>query len=222
MPGRALETETWEMLEPQVKTLWRVENLISTLIIALMVGVPEFLITRRLDNWRVPPLTITGGLLVLSLGIGQWIVGRTYHLYRFRLGEDDLAVAKGVFWRSWRFVSRNRIQHVDISAGPIARALGLVNVSLFVGGMPTAAVSIPGLTEARGEQLRATLIKDTPKQATDEPIAPMVAPSDSDPQLPDLPPSPIAGTAWQPPGLEGLAEIPTAPPANDTPPQEPR
>lgn len=219
MPGRALETETWEMLEPQVKTLWRVENLITTLVIALIVGVPEFLITRRLDNWRVPPLTITVALLVISLGIGQWIVGRSYHLYRFRLGEDDLAVAKGVFWRSWRFVSRNRIQHVDISAGPIARALGLVNVSLFVGGMPMAAVSIPGLTEARGEQLRATLIKDTPKPAPEEP-APATPPTI--PLADPLPPSPLVGSTWQPPGLEGLQEIPPSPPTTPQPPQEPR
>lgn len=150
----------WERLEPQVRTLWRVGNLVTTAVFAGLLAIPEFLVTRRLDWWFLPPLTVTVLVTLLSLGLGQYMVGKSFDRYRFRLGDDDLAVAKGVFWRNWRFVSRNRVQHVDITAGPVAQWLGLVEVSIYVGGMMTAAATIPGLTVRRGEELRARLIKD--------------------------------------------------------------
>lgn len=157
--GDRIDIESWTKLEPKVKTLWRATNGITSLVISLMFIVPDVIVRKTMNKWPLFPFAVP---LIAFVVIGlfvQLMVGRSYACYRYQLGEDDLAVAKGVLWKSWRFVNRNRIQHVDLTSGPIARALGLVEVSIFVGGMPAAAVTIPGLSMADGEKLRSTLVR---------------------------------------------------------------
>lgn len=162
----------WDHLDPNVKNLWRIGSLISSLIIGALPVFPILILQSNSPTrfatwmWAIPP-----AVFVIYLILGQIFVGRAFDCYRYRLGEDDIAVAKGIFWKSWRFVNRNRVQHVDLHAGPIARALGLVQINIYVGGMPEAAASIPGLSVARGEELRSRLIKADIERPVVSPIS---------------------------------------------------
>jgi membrane protein YdbS with pleckstrin-like domain len=155
-----IDITKWSQLEPKVKTLWRVSNAIYALLLSGLAIVPDLIVRKATKGaWPLFPFALPLIAFVVLGLLMQWVVGRSYYCYRYKLGEDDLAVAKGVFWKSWRFVNRNRIQHVDLTSGPIARALGLVEVSIYVGGMPTAAATIPGLSQYDAELLRASLVK---------------------------------------------------------------
>lgn len=167
----ATDISGWKHLHENVRKLWRISNLITGVVVAGFAVIPDLIIRKSAEKWPLFPFAIPFFVLVLIVGLGQWIVGRSFECYRYELGEDDLAVAKGVFWKSWRFVNRNRIQHVDLSSGPIARALGLVHVSVFVGGMQAAAVSIPGLSTHDAELLRSKLIKATTEAIPPDPIS---------------------------------------------------
>lgn len=167
-----VDISTWSKLEPKVQNLWRVSNGIWAAVLAGFTIIPDLIIRKTTEeSWPLFPFAIPLIAFVVLGIFTQWIVGRSYQCYRYKLGEDDLAVAKGVFWKSWRFVNRNRIQHVDLTSGPISRALGLVEVSIYVGGMPTAAATIPGLSQYDAEQLRSSLVK-----AADMPGTMMQAP----------------------------------------------
>ncbi len=166
----------WSYLEGNVKKLWRVEALVSTFFLCLFLGIAEFVLTRSVKKWPLPPMVITGGVFLLFLIISFSIISKRYQLYRYRLGEDDLAVASGVFWRKRRFISRARVQHVDISAGPIMRAFGLVKVQVYVGGQAMPAGEIPGLSAGDAEILRNRMLASgiQPKPAPpagDAPVA---------------------------------------------------
>ena len=47
---------------------------------------------------------------------------------------------------------------MDVSSGPIDRALGLVEVSLHVAGSAGPVLTIPGLAPAEAESLREALL----------------------------------------------------------------
>lgn len=175
----------WKKLEPKVQNLWRVTNGITSLVFAGLAIVPDIIIRSQNSSWRLFPFALPLFALVVIGGLTQWVVGRSYDCYRYQLGDDDLAVAKGVFWKSWRFINRNRVQHVDLTSGPIARALGLVEVSIYVGGMHTAAAVIPGLSQKDAENLRSSLVR-----ASDVPV-PVV---ESSPEV-TAPPM----QTWEPP-----------------------
>jgi hypothetical protein len=154
-----IDIQNWRSLEPKVRTLWRVTNALTAVGIGALAVPADFIVRKAVKTWPLFSFAIPLIAFVFFLVLSQWLVNRTYEAYKYQVGDDDLAVAKGVFWKSWRFINRNRIQHVDLTAGPISRMLGLVEVSIFVGGMQGAAATIPGLSQLDAEALRSKLVQ---------------------------------------------------------------
>lgn len=71
--------------------------------------------------------------------------------------EFDIAYCSGLFWRKTVIVAFNRIQHVEVSSGPLQRKFGLASVKLFTAGGTSVDVRIDGLSKERAEQIRAFL-----------------------------------------------------------------
>lgn len=168
---KSIDIQTWQKLDPKVRTLWRVSNAIATLVLAGLAAGLDVLFRHEVPGWKIFPFALPVIVIVFVGGIGQFLVDKSFDCYRFELGEEDLAVAKGIFWKSWRFVNRNRVQHVDVTSGPVARALGLVHVSIFVGGMHTAAAYIPGVSQHEAEVLRSSLVRASDAGAAPQPEA---------------------------------------------------
>lgn len=184
------DTSDWNQLDPKVKTLWRASGLISAFVIASMFLGAEFLVFRRLDFF--PPTGVASLIVLVVIGLPAVLLAdASYKNSRYRLGGDDLAYSKGIIYKSQRFINRARIQHVDITQGILARMLGLVEVSVFVGGQMAAAITIHGLTREEGERLRAALLEGSMVRYREAVEPPPVAPGPA--EAPPLPP------AWPPP-----------------------
>ena len=103
------------------------------------------------------------GLLHPGLGRPQAVLGllharALYDSWRWALRADDVVARYGVVFRVTRSIPRVRVQHVDVTSGPIDRALGFVQVSLHVAGSAGAVLTIPGLAPAEAETLREALL----------------------------------------------------------------
>ncbi len=171
----ALSLEGWSLLEPKVKTLWRIQSAITGVILT-GVSLPfDIFILRSEGRFIVPIGVIPAVLALLTIGLPIFLAGRKYDMYRYRLGDDDLSVAHGIFWRTMRFINRARIQHVDIAAGPIARKLGLCDMSVYVGGQVGAAVQIPGLSPQEAERIREILLRSAKLHLEAPPAVPPMA-----------------------------------------------
>lgn len=146
-------------LDAAVRKLWRIEAAIGGFFLAaVMVGF-DFALSSQIDANPLPS-GVLGGLFALALFLWlQFIANKKFEFWRFDVGEDQLGVAHGIWWQTRTYVPRARIQHVDITAGPIARALGLATVSVFVGGQAGAVAVIPGLATHDADQLRTTLMR---------------------------------------------------------------
>lgn len=142
----------------------RLGSLVGTAIVFVFLTlggcIAEILLTRGARNWPWPaylPLIslISGGLLT---GYSLVIAYLQYARFGYQLREKDLIIESGVIWRSRRCVPRARLQHVDIDSGPIDRALGIVEVRLYVAGGFGAVAELPGLAPEAAEQLKEALI----------------------------------------------------------------
>jgi len=148
-----------QSLHPSIRRVWQWSSLFSTIIFAVIVGIPEYLIVRELDRWPVK-FPVIGPLVVLLLGLLSWTLSsRQYRMWTYTLREYDLILTWGVFWKTRRCVSRQRVQHIDINSGPLDRRFGLVQVSIYAAGALGGIGSIPGLTPERAEALRAALLE---------------------------------------------------------------
>lgn len=90
---------------------------------------------------------------------------REYAHARYRLDEDGLHIRRGVWWRSATHVPRSRIQHTDVSQGPMERSYGLGTLVVYTAGTSHARVALPGLAHdvalALRDELRVTRTDDS-------------------------------------------------------------
>lgn len=154
-----LDIADWSLLDPAVRKLWRIEALIGGLVWLVLFAGTGFIVAAAIDDLPFHAGLLGTGVGIVLLSLTFYIAGKKYDFWRFLVGADDLAVAHGIWWRTRIYIPRARIQHVDVSAGPIARALGLATVAVFVSGHPGAVATIPGLSTFDAERLRKVLLR---------------------------------------------------------------
>lgn len=143
------ETVTYRPLSP-------VYPGIAASITALMfgIGILAFLLSAYLLSFPLwIKLTVPSILLVVGAAMTRFTLASA-RVKRFAIREHDLLFESGVFWRSQTIQPLNRIQHVEISNGPVDKRFGLAEIQLFSSGSGSATYVIPGLPTKVAEDLR--------------------------------------------------------------------
>ena len=102
-------------------------------------------------------------IITLSVWILLGILINTYNKayvkrYQYGLTTDGLMINRGVFWRQMICLPRNRVQHIDITTGPMERRRGLSKLVVHTAGTRDASVTLHGLTAEDAADLRQELI----------------------------------------------------------------
>ena len=126
-------------------------------LVAGLVAVPG-LIASTLASVLVGPVVGIAALLATGLLTAQLLVAvqRRYLSWGYLEREDDLLVRRGVLVLRTSVVPYGRMQYVDVTAGPLARRLGLAMVTLHTAAAATDA-SVPGLLTTEAARLRDRL-----------------------------------------------------------------
>ncbi|RZU64011.1 hypothetical protein EV379_0303 [Microterricola gilva] len=125
--------------------------------------------------------TVIGGLLFCAGAAAVWILGdqqwalwvligiaalfivtltvepRRVRSIGYQLRSDDLLFRRGIMFQRFVSVPYGRMQLVDITRSPVARALGLAELK-FVTAAAATGVIIPGLPMDEAEALRDRLV----------------------------------------------------------------
>lgn len=143
----------WESLHPRHAT----ESLISALITCIaLVAAPSFVLTLAGEPSRVLAVLVIGVVVSAVICLYTWLAARRRAL---TLRQQDIGFRKGLLWHKEVFLIFNRIQHVEITRGPLERLLGLASIKLFTAGGSTADLAIPGLSPERALSLREHVVK---------------------------------------------------------------
>jgi membrane protein YdbS with pleckstrin-like domain len=112
-------------------------------------------------------LTLLGGLLLLlALAVllaYKWPAARHKRL-RYLVDEGGLRIRRGVFWRKVIWIPISRVQHIDVSQGPVQRLFSLATLTVHTAGTSGASISLAGLEHGIANRLRDHL---RPDRATD-------------------------------------------------------
>jgi len=100
-------------------------------------------------------LLVAGPGLFLAV-LSAFLVPAQVRAIGYAEREEDLLVRRGVMFRSLTVVPYGRMQYVDVTAGPVDRALGLATVRLHTASAASDAV-VPGLTTDAAALLRDRL-----------------------------------------------------------------
>lgn len=158
--------QRYHALDPQWISLQRLTGWITTVSVslALLIAVVVLLVLHIDTVWigiaGAAALLFISGLIWLAV---RWPVIRYEHT-SYRISDDGIEIKRGVIWQSVINVPRTRIQHTDVSQGPLERSHGLGTLVMHTGGTSNAEVSLGGLDYARALRIRDHLL---PKDGRD-------------------------------------------------------
>ncbi len=116
----------------------------------------------------VPILFLVGTLIVGVVGLSTWL---NWYRLRYRIGDSDVKVEKGIISRQARSVPYDRIQDVSLEQKLVPRLLGLVQVKFETGAGGKDELALAYVSEAEGERLREVVRALVEGEQAAEPVA---------------------------------------------------
>lgn len=135
-------------------------SIAAAVLVAVLFGIVLALgaiVARRLAD----VLLLLGGWLAAGILLTVWLLawpGVSYRHTAYRVSEQGMRIRRGVFWRTVSSVPRSRVQHTDVSQGPIERMFGLATLVVYTAGTHHASVSLNGLAHETALRIRDHLI----------------------------------------------------------------
>jgi membrane protein YdbS with pleckstrin-like domain len=103
---------------------------------------------------RIPASVI--GLIMVGLGF------LLYHQARARgwaLRQHDVAYRTGLIWRKTIILPFSRVQHAEVTSGPLQRRFGLATLKFYTAGGSSVDLKISGLEARQASALRDHILK---------------------------------------------------------------
>ena len=145
---------------------------------------PRFLVTERIASSIFSGVVLLGALvaLLLDAALGWWewpwrglawlvflglaallawaslVWPRMAHrAVRYRYGAAGIEVRRGVWWRRVLTVPVARIQHTDVTQGPLLRRFGLAMLTMHTAATRTPSITLSGLALEEAVAVRDAL-----------------------------------------------------------------
>ena len=147
-----------ERLESRVVVYWYLTDMFSSAVFAaILIGGALF---WRSQDPDCPAWVLTAAIAVGSAILGLSMIVPPLAYARWRFGVDDrlLSMRYGILFVQERLVPVPRMQHVDLTRGPIERLFGLATLVVFTAGNEGSAFRVPGLSRLRAEGIRDRIL----------------------------------------------------------------
>lgn len=144
--------EPLQNVDPATISVWRIEGFITAVALAIGGLVP------------IAPTSFTLAVVVAACIAAAGIVialvwpNARYKRLRYGLDPFGLILQQGVLWRTQIALPRTRIQHSDVSQGPLQRRYGIATLKLYTAGSRYTKVELEGLQHAEAIALRDSLL----------------------------------------------------------------
>ena len=137
-------------LDPRVIPLQRIQGGIFNAIVATgsLVGIVVSMGDEPRWVQILLPVLWLAFVLFAAWHSYRW-PARAYQHTSYRVDDQGVEIRKGVYWRVVINVPRSRVQHIDVSQGPIERRYGLGTLVIYTAGTDHAKVELEGLEHGR-------------------------------------------------------------------------
>ena len=161
MSGAQVADGVEHRLDPSSVTVARIAGGIATAVLALLSLV--FFVVMFFVGSRGLVLGLSlAGAWFLFVGfltfMTLWWPGVKYRHTFYSVSEEGIVIRRGVLWRATHNIPRSRVQHTDVSQGPVERAFELATLVIYTAGTHHASTSLDGLPRDRAFRIRDHLI----------------------------------------------------------------
>ncbi|MDH5434291.1 MAG: PH domain-containing protein [Gammaproteobacteria bacterium] len=153
-PSR-LNSIVFENLSPDYPKINAFSHFIGWASIFVVLLILNFFVKKV--NLPAFILPFIGTLSILSAFYGYYSAKACGYF----IGEFDILYKEGLWWKKQTALSFSRIQHIDISHGPIEREYQIATIKFFTAGGIASDLKISGLLNHVAESLRADILRIT-------------------------------------------------------------
>ena len=115
-------------------------------------GIPDRVYLALVAGWIV----LLSGALIFAYKLPE-----LHHKHlRYRVDETGVRIRRGIWWRKVISIPTSRVQHTDVSQGPLQRNFELATLTVFTAGTEGASISLEGLEHGVAKRLRDHLLPD--------------------------------------------------------------
>ena len=139
-----------EPVEPGYKTVLRVRLVIFWSVLWAVAAVADQVFLKLTPIAGLPTL----GVPVIGLAAVVVAPQRVYRRLHFRLTERLLQVVRGWLFHVDTVVPLVRVQHIDVTRGPLEKMFGVATLVVHTAGTHNSIVTLPGLAPERAAQIR--------------------------------------------------------------------
>ena len=139
-----------EPVEPGYKTVLRVRLVMFWSILWAVAAVADQVFLKLTPIAGLPTL----GVPIVGLAAVVVAPQRVYRRLRFRLTERLLQVVRGWLFHVDTVVPLVRVQHIDVTRGPLEKLFGVATLVVHTAGTHNSIVTLPGLAPERAAQIR--------------------------------------------------------------------
>jgi membrane protein YdbS with pleckstrin-like domain len=137
-------------VEPGYKNVLRGRQLVSWLFVWIAGSFADQLLLSDTAFYGLPS-TAVPILALISLSTAPQ---RIYSRLRYRLTERFLQVMRGWLFHTDTIVPLVRVQHLDVTRGPLDKMFGTATLVVHTAGTHNSIVTLPGLAPERAAEIR--------------------------------------------------------------------
>ena len=154
-PAAGLALRPVSKLDPRVVAVWRWSVALWGAGAAVVAAVVGWILHHTYGWW---PLVSVVAVSVTAAVVSVWKgPPAVWAAWSYRLTNDSLELARGVLFREHSVIPWSRVQHVDISHGPLDRRFGLAQLQIHTASGKSDA-KLPGLDADEAERLRLDIL----------------------------------------------------------------
>lgn len=168
MPGVDIDAPL-RSLPTAARTRWRVQGGLLGALLGGAVSVPPTILVAVLAESRVA-LVIPLVLIVLGAALGLAWANHRYQRFGYVLTDEAVRVRDGVVIHSDAIAPLFRVQHVDITRGPLQLTFGLATLTIHTAA-PAADVRLPDLHAGDAEGVRDDILAASRRAAEELGVA---------------------------------------------------
>ncbi|HEX2804026.1 MAG TPA: PH domain-containing protein [Sphingomicrobium sp.] len=137
-------------VEPAYKNVLRSRFLVQWVALsAVAVVVDQTLLSE--GSFHGLPSTLVPLLGIISLVV---VPQRIYGHLGYRIAERLLQVVRGWMFHTDTLVPFVRVQHIDVTQGPLEKLFGVATLVVHTAGTHNSVVTVPGLAPQRAAEIR--------------------------------------------------------------------
>ncbi|MFV1988137.1 MAG: PH domain-containing protein [Gemmatimonadota bacterium] len=148
-------------LDPRSVTVSRIAGGIFAGILTLVLvgGATVPVVVATTPAWGVALLYgVTGSVSAAVMWLTFAWPAVSHRHTSYTVSHASIEIRRGVFWRKVVSVPRSRVQHTDVSQGPLERRFGLGTIVIYTAGTEHSKVDLHGLAHETASRIRDHLL----------------------------------------------------------------